>query len=230
MKRPRLIGRAACLGVLLPVLLLASAPTSAQATISGGCSATAVATRSGSIDLTNADVWHVHHNDLVTGEGKSPTAQTFAQVQVVTFGIATSLLDRKGNKQTGSAGPFKVSDYDRYIRVLLVTGKSDSCDGSILVVVDDVSPQATLAGLLGLIIGVLGLLGLVASLYLPRTLSSRLVGTVLGLLAGLGWGEFLRQAEFIDPRTVAVIVLPAIGVVIGVLVPGSLHRGSATRV
>lgn len=228
MKRSRVIGRAAGLGVLLPIVLMVAAPTSAQATINGGCSATAVASRSGSIDLTAADVWHVRHDDVVTGEGSSPTPQSFAQVQIVTFGIATSLLDRKGRKQSGSAGPFKVSDYDRYIRVLLVTGKSSSCDGSILVVVDDVAPLGTLAGLLGTIIGALALFGLLATLRLPPTFSSRIVGTVLGLLAGLGWGELLQQAEFVDPRTWAVLALPAVGLIIGAVVPGLLYRGSAT--
>jgi len=211
--------------VLLPIVFLAAAPASARATVNGGCTATAKASKSGSVDLTTADVWHLRHEDVVNGEGKAPAAQTFAQVQVVTFGIGATILDGKENSQSGTAGPYKVSDYDRYTRVLLLTGKSNSCDGSLLIIVDDVNPLATLAGVVGVIVGVLALLGMLATLSLAPTFSSRAVGVVLGLLAGLGLGEVLQQVDFLDPRSWLVIALPAVGVFIGAIVPGLLYRG-----
>jgi apolipoprotein N-acyltransferase len=95
-----------------------------------------------------------------------------------------------------------------------------------LIIVDDVSPLATLAGVLGVVAAVLGLVGLVASLFLSRTGFSRLVSMIVGLLAGLGVGAWLQQTAILDPGTSLGLLFPLGGAVIGLFVPGVLRRPS----
>src|SRR5260370_36822252 len=123
-------------------------------------------------------------------------------------GMGLPPLDRQGNSPSGDAGPFLIADYDRYTRVLSVAGTSTTCDGSILVIGDDVAPLATWAGILGLIALLLGLIGLVAtSLQFPSG-SARVAGVVVGLVGGLGLGLLLRQGALIDPANIFRLLLP----------------------
>jgi hypothetical protein len=211
---------------LLVLFGLVVAPAPVQALVNGGCKASATASKSGTVDLTTAKVWHVTHADELNGQANAPTSQKFVQLNVVMFGIGIPLLDRNGNSLTGTAGPYKISDYDPYTRVLSVSATSSSCSGSILVIVDDVSPLATLAGVLGVVAAVLGLVGLVASLFLTRTGFSRLVSMIVGLLAGLGVGAWLQQTAILDPGTSLGLLFPLGGAVIGLFVPGVLRRPS----
>jgi hypothetical protein len=223
MNRRTVVIRASCVWLIVVISLLV-APVAGQARVSGGCTATATASGSGAIDLTTATVWHVKDADVINGLGKAPTAQKSAQLKVLMFGIGLPLLDRQGNSPSGAAGPYLIADYDRYTRVLSVAGTSTTCDGSILVIVDDVAPLATWAGILGLIALLLGLIGLVAtSLQIPSG-SARVVGMVVGLVAGLGLGLLLQQAAILDPANVLGLLLPAGGALLGLIVPGIFHR------
>lgn len=208
------------------LVALVAAPLSTQALVNGGCKASATASTSGTVDLTTAKVWHVTHADELSGEGRSPTSQKVAHLKVVMFGIGLPLLDRTGNSLSGTAGPYKISDYDRYTRVLSVAGTSTGCDGTILIIVDDVSPLSTLAGVLGLIAAVLGIVGLVASLFLSPTGSSRVVAMIVGLLGGLGVGAVLQQEAILDPGSLFGLLLPVGGAVIGLFITGALRRPS----
>src|SRR5258708_8829616 len=144
MNRRAMVVRAACAWLIVLSSLLV-ARVAGEARVSGGGTATATASRSGAIDLTTASVWHVKDADVINGSGKAPTAQKAAQLKVLLFGIGLPLLDRQGNSPSGDAGPYLIADYDRYTRVLSVAGASTTCDGSILVIVDDVAPPATSA-------------------------------------------------------------------------------------
>ena len=214
---------------LVALISLLVVPAAGQARVSGGCTASAVASKSGSIDLKTATVWHVTGADVLNGGASSSTPQRFVQLKVVFFGIGLPLLDRTGNATSGAAGPYRIADYDRYTRVLAVAGTSTSCEGAVLIVVDDVAPLATWAGVLGMIGALLGLIGLVASMFLVPSGSSRVVGMILGLLGGLGAGLYLQQAAILDPANVLGLALPGVGVVLGLLLPGTLHQRSASR-
>lgn len=218
--------RALCAGLIVLMSLLC-APVAGQARVSGGCTASATASKSGSVDLTTATVWHVTDADVISGEAKSPNPQLSAQLKVVIFGVGLPLLDRPGNSTSGAAGPYRIADYDHYSRVLSVAGTSTNCDGAVLIIVDDVAPLATWAGILGLIATLLGLIGLIASLFLQPTGSSRVVGMIVGFLAGLGVGLLLQEAATLDPANALGLAFPVAGAVIGLVVPGVFHRRSA---
>jgi len=218
--------RGLCAGLFVLVGLVV-APAAGHARVSGGCTASATASKSGSVDLTTATVWHVTDADVISGEARSPSTQRTAQLKVVIFGVGLPLLDRQGNNTTGAAGPYRIADYDHYSRVLSVAGTSTSCDGTVLIIVDDVAPLATWAGILGLIATVLGLIGLIASLFLQPTGSSRVVGVIVGFIAGLGVGLLLQEAATLDPGNALGLAFPVAGAVIGLVVPGVFARRSA---
>ena len=220
------VARAFCAWLIVLISLLV-APVAGQARVSGGCTATATASKSGSVDLTTATVWHVTDADVISGEAKSPGSQKSAQLKVVIFGVGLPLLDRQGNSTTGAAGPYRIADYDHYSRVLSVAGTSTSCDGAILIIVDDIAPLTTWAGILGLIATVLGLIGLIASLFLQPAGSSRVVGMIVGFLAGLGVGLLLQEAATLDPANPLGLALPVAGAVVGLVVPGVFSRRRA---
>ena len=212
---------------MLAVIALLVLPAAAQAAMSGGCKATATASKAGSIDLATASTWHVRDADVLNGQASAPTAQTSAQLKVLLFGIGLPLLDNQGHGVTGSVGPYRIADYDRYTRVLSVAGTSSTCDGSVLIIVDDVAPLSTWAGILGLIAAVLGIVGLLALMVQFPSGSSRIVGMVVGLLAGLGVGLLLQQLAILDPGNFLGLLLPFGGAVLGLILPGVAYRGRA---
>jgi hypothetical protein len=217
-----MISRISC-ALLLVLVGLVVLPTAAQAKVNGGCTATGTASRSGTVDLTTATVWHVTAADVLTGVAKAPGSQRTAQLKVVLFGIGLPLLDRTGSSTTGTAGPYRIADYDPYTRVLAVAGTSTTCDGSVLIIVDDVSPLTTWAGVLGLIAALLGLIGLLATLTQVPTGNARIVGLVVGVVAGLGVGLLLQEMAILDPANALGLLFPAGGAVLGFLVPGLLR-------
>jgi hypothetical protein len=210
---------------LLVVIILLAAPVSAQATVRGGCTATATASKSGAIDLTVASSWHVKDADVLNGQATAPTPQKFAQLKVLLFGIGLPLLDKQGNSVSGAAGPYLIADYDRYTRVLAVAGTSNTCDGNILIIVDDVAALSTWAGVVGLIAAVLGIIGLVATLFQFPSGSARVVGMIVGLVAGLGIGLVLQQVAILDPANFLGLLLPGGAAILGLILPGIAYRG-----
>jgi hypothetical protein len=210
---------------LLVVIGLLAPPVSAQATVRGGCTATATASKSGAIDLTVASNWHVKDADVLNGQATAPTPQKFAQLKVLLFGIGLPLLDKQGNSVSGAAGPYLIADYDRYTRVLAVAGTSNTCDGNILIIVDDVAPLSTWAGVLGVIAAVLGIIGLVATMFQFPSGSARVVGMIVGLVAGLGIGLVLQQVAILDPANFLGVLLPGGAAILGLILPGIAYRG-----
>src|SRR5260370_11373857 len=139
MNRRAMVVRASCAWLIVLISLLV-APVAGQGRVSGGCTATATASRSGAIDLTTATVWHVKDADVINGSGKAPTAQKAAQLKVLMFGIGLPRLDRQGNSPSGDAGPARIADYARYTRARAVGGASTPRTGSSLVVAAEAGP------------------------------------------------------------------------------------------
>lgn len=207
------------------LITLLAAPVSTQANVQGGCTATATASSSGTIDVASASTWHVKDADVVNGQATAPTRQTSARLAVMLFGIGLPLLDKTGNGASGAAGPYRIADYDHYTRVLAVNGTSSTCDGNVLLVVDDVAPLSTWAGILGIIAAVLGIIGLVATMFQFPSGSARVVGMIVGLVAGVGLGLFLQQVGILNPADVLGLLIPAGGALVGLILPGIAYRG-----
>lgn len=214
--------RKASFVALLALACLGVTSAAAQANVTG-CHATATASKSGTVDLATTSTWHVTDADVINGQANAPTSQNFGQLKVLFFGIGLPLLDTKGNAASASAGPYRISDYDRYTRVLSVGGTSNTCNGNVMIVVDDVAPLATWAGIIGLIALALGLIGLIASMFQVPTGSARIVSLVVGVVAGLGLGLLLQQAAILDPANILGLLLPVGGAVVGLIVPGLAH-------
>lgn len=213
-------------GVALLVLIgLLAVPVATQASVHGSCTAKATASKSGPIDLAVSSTWHVKDADVLNGQATAPTPQKSAQLKVLLFGIGLPLLDKQGNSVSGTAGPYLISDYDRYTRVLAVAGTSNTCDGNILIIVDDVSPLSTWAGVLGLIAAVLGIIGLVATMFQVPAGAARVVGMVVGVVGGLGIGLVLQEFAILDPANILGLLLPVGGAIVGLVVPGVAYRG-----
>jgi len=106
-----------------------------------------------------------------------------------------------------------------------VAGTSNACDGNVLIIVDDVAPLSTWAGILGAIAAVLGIIGLVATMFQFPSGSARVVGLIVGLVAGLGVGLLLQQAAILDPANFLGLLLPGGGAILGLILPGIAYRG-----
>lgn len=210
----------------LGAILLLALP--AGALINGGCRATATASRSGQIDLTRATDWNVVNEDVISGQGSAPagTKLTGVTVQLELFGIPWTLLSNSKTAPTGSAGPYAVSDYSWFARVWGVSGSAggSACTGTIRMTVTNVPVLGTVAGGGGLALGLLGVIVVGVTLFSRGVAGARWGGALAGLVGGTGFGLLLQQTGTLDPTSLAGLVIPAIGLVVGAAVPGLRAR------
>ena len=208
------------------ITALIAFPLAAGAVVNGGCTATGTATGSPGADITTQNVWHVRSDDVISGVGNAPTDQKHVTVDVVMFGLHASfkpLIDVTGTGSTsGHGGQYKVSDYSKYARVFYIGGSSDSCDGGILIVIDDVSAYATVAGGVGLGLTGLAVLALIGLGFIHGGRVRYVLGAVVGLLGGVGLGVFLEQTGTIDPSSRRTLAIPIAGLIAGLLLAGAL--------
>jgi hypothetical protein len=217
------------------LVLLSARP--AHATIKGGCTASATGTVSGGpIDLTTATDWNLVNEDIVTGHGSTAkdsagnaTELKGVRVRVDLFGLPLTILSGDGKGTGGSAGPYSVSSYSRIARVVGASGEAGGgvCTGSIKITVTNISPLATVAGGGGTVLGVVALIVLVLLLFSGGGAGSRILGGLIGLLGGIGFGLLLQQTGTLSPTSLAGLIVPAIGLIAGVSLPGLLSRKPA---
>lgn len=209
--------RAGCLAAALLIMT----PLTAAATVTGGCAVTGTGSISGTRDLTANDTWHLKTDESVTGDATYPTS-THVDIFAYIFGLPIPVYSSNGKDTHGSAGPFKVSDYSRYTRVFAAGGASDTCNGAVLIIVDDQSAFTNAVGLGGIALTAIGLLGLLALMFMGKG-AGGCGGTFLGALLGasLGVGAALLAAEtgLVDPRNIAGLVVAGVGVIVGISVP-----------
>jgi hypothetical protein len=199
-----------------------------HALINGGCAATATGSVTGQVDLTTVTDWHVVNQDVVRGHGNAPGGRTLAgaTVQLELFGIPYTILSNSKTATTGSAGPYSVSDYSWFARVWGATGSAGggTCTGSIKITVTNVPVLGTVAGGGGLAAGLLGLIVVVVTLFSKGVAGARWGGALAGLVSATGFGLLLQQTGTLDPTSLADLVIPAIGLLAGALLPGALAR------
>lgn len=215
---------AAVAGAPLAIALLLLFQAPALAVITGGCTGSATATGSGGVDLTTASVWHLKSTDSVSGSGTSPTEQTFVNVGIYAFGFAIPVYSSTGKGHGGSAGPFQVSAWSKYARVLAASGASDSCSGAIELIVDDISPVSNAAGAGGAAVGVAGVLGILGAAARGGGAIGRVGGGFAGLIAGTGLGLLAQQAGAINPESLSGLAVPGVGLVAGAALAGAFRR------
>jgi hypothetical protein len=167
--RARLAGLAAraAVGALIVVPLAGLAAQPAAATIDGaGCTAQA-SDSSGkavpsSISINATGVWNVSKDSHLSGSGTAPSDQTMGYADVMAFGFGFIPIAGGSGHGTSGSGSLDVAAYSKYVRVFPGYGYSDSCSGSLIVVVQDESVLDTLAGKLAAALTAFGLVGLVA--------------------------------------------------------------------
>jgi hypothetical protein len=197
----------------------------ASATVTGGCTVTGTAT-SGSIDLTTAAEWHLMRSDVAGGNGTAPTEQTAASVSVYALGLALPIASGEGDGDTqGSVSGISVEPFALIAKRWTVAGSSDSCSGNVLVIIDDVEPYTTATGGGGIIVALVAG-GLMLLTSRGSGIGSRILGGLLGGVAGLGAALALEQFGVIDPTTFVGLGIVGVGLVVGFLVGG--HGSGST--
>jgi len=143
------------------------------------------------------------------------------------FGLPVPVYNSSGRDTHGSAGPFLVSDYSRFSRVFAAGGSSDTCSGTVLIVVDDQSAFTNLIGLAALILAAIGLIGLLLLMFAGSGsggCASTFLGAVAGLLFGLGVGLVAIETGLLDPRSLVGLVIVGAAVVVGLAIPIARSR------
>jgi hypothetical protein len=160
----RLPGAAIALPLALSVSAMMAVP--AGANITGGCTATASDSTGkavpASIHIQDTPVWNVSKDSQLSGSGKAPGDQTYGYALVMIFGYGLiPIAGGKGHGTTGQ-GSLDVSAVSKFVRVIPGWGQSDSCSGSLVIVVQDEKVLDTLAGQLSLLLMLIGAVGLIA--------------------------------------------------------------------
>jgi hypothetical protein len=191
----------------------------AAATVSGGCTVTGTST-SGTVDLTTAAEWHLQRSDVAGGNGTAPTEQTAASVSVHTLGLALPIASGEGDGDTaGSVSGVSVEPFALVAKRWTVSGSSDSCSGTVLVIIDDVEPYMTATGGGGILAALIGG-GLMLATSRGSGVGSKILGALFGGIAGLGLAVALEQYGVVDPTTFVGLGIVGIGLVVGFLVGG----------
>ena len=218
---------------LLAALVVSFAfPAAAAAVVSGGCTAEGHSSRT-SVDITTADVWHLLAAERAGGSGTSPVPMRSATVGAYAFGILIPIASNSGNGATsGSVDDQPVSNFATLGKVFVVAGKAsgegESCDGQILVVIDDVDALFTLLGGGGLIVFVLAL-GALLMASRSSGCVPKILATIFGGLGGAGLALSLEQFQFISPTTYAGLAILIAGAVLGFLVAGMFGKPKGVK-
>jgi hypothetical protein len=146
--------------------------------------------------------------------------QTHLDVEALLYGMPVHLFSEHGSSTAGSSAGWSASDVAMYTRVLGVRARSDSCSGSVTLVVDE-SPLQAVAGLVALALALVGGVGVALVAFRRRrpgvtaALGAALLGFVMGLLGGLGTGLFLQQVEALSPLDQGDLIAPLAGALVG---------------
>jgi hypothetical protein len=211
--------------ILVPIALAGAVPAMVAATVTGGCQVTGTSSSGGSIDLTTAAEWHLRKDDVAGGTGTAPSDQTAASVGAYALGLLLPVASGSGDGGTeGSVQGVSVAAYSALGARFLVAGKSDSCSGQVLIIIDDVNPALTVLGGGGIAALVVGALVLLGTMVFGGGILSRIVGLVFGALGGIGLGLALTQFGILDASSWIGLAIVAAGALLGILLPGTLHR------
>lgn len=202
------------------IVMAAGSPGESHAT--APCSLSALASTSGSADLTGAREWHVMTSDRITLRFLADPEDS-VKVGVHLFGIlipATTLANRSAYGVTS----FRVADYSRFGRRLDISLRSSNCTIDLLLVVDDARPLTTISGVTSAVLLLLGWLLVLAATRLGRRVVRSVLAGVGGLLVGLGISLLIQQS-LLDPASYLALLFAVAGLPLGILAVDSLRRG-----
>ena len=210
------------------IALACAIPAAVAATVTGGCQVQGTSTSGGTIDLTTAKEWHLKKDDVAGGSGTSPVDQTAASVGAYALGLQLPVASGSGDGgKSGSVEGVSVAAYSALGQRFVVAGKSDSCSGQVVIIIDDVNPAMTALGGGGIGALVLGALVLLGTMFLGGGILSRIVGILFGALGGVGLALALEQFGIIDPTSFIGLIIAVVGAVLGAILPGTFHKGSS---
>ena len=214
------IGRRLAAWLTVASLLLAL-PASTSATISGGCTAEGHASNSAGVDLTDEPVWHLRSDDVAGGSGESSVNMTSATISAYALGIAIPIVSGSGKGDTsGSIDGVSLDTFSKLGKVFVVAGHATgdgTCDGQVLIIIDDVDALFTVLGGGGLILFVLAL-GAMLMTGRGGGCLKRIIALVFGGIAATGLGLSLEQFQVISPTSPVGLVIVLIGAILGFLV------------
>jgi hypothetical protein len=222
------IGRRLAVGLAVLSLLLVF-PAGAAATVNGGCTAEGHASISSGVDLTTEPVWHLRSDETAGGTGSSPTTMTSATLSAYALGIAIEIAGGRGNGDTtGSVDSVSLDTFGRLGKVFVVagsaTGQGASCDGQVLIVLDDVDALFTVLGGGGLALAILAL-AVILMATRSKGCAPKLLATIFGGLGGIGLGLSLEQFQVINPTTPVGLAIVVVGALLGFFLSGIFGPG-----
>jgi len=205
-------------------------PTTASATIRGGCQGTGTTSSGGAIDLTTATEWHMLSTDTAGGSGTAPSEQTEASVGAYALGIRLPITEGSGSGKTvGSVDGVSVELYailgHRFVVAGESAGEGGGCDGEVTVILDDVDPLFTLLGGGGILASVIAIIVLFGLARGGGGCVGRVLGGMFGGLGGIGLGLGLEQFGVVDPTEPIGLLIAIVGLVLGLWTPGRLFGG-----
>jgi hypothetical protein len=214
------IGRRLAAWLAVAGLLLA-VPAATSATVSGGCTAEGHASNSAGVDLTDEPVWHLRSDDVAGGSGTSPANMTSATISAYALGIAIPIVNGSGKGDTtGSIDGVSLDTFSKLGKIFVVAGHATgdgTCDGQVLIIIDDVDAMFTVLGGGGLLIFILSLGAMLLTGRAGGCLS-KLIALVFGGIAATGLALSLEQFEIISPTSPVGLVIVLIGAILGFVV------------
>jgi hypothetical protein len=183
------------------------------------------------MDLSSVSTWNVKRNGSVLVAGETAVVPNHLRVVTAFFGVGLPFFDSQGNSQKANSGSWAMQDLAPFTRVLGFSGTTDSCSGTLQVVIDE-NPLITVAGAgaaLGAAIGSIGLIRLALrrrkiawrgaarpSYKLRRRFAAVLLGILFGLLFGAGEGLYMQEVGTFSPLDRRALVVVAVGLLLGV--------------
>jgi hypothetical protein len=222
------IGRRLAAGLAVLSLSLVF-PAGSAATVNGGCTAEGHASISSGVDLTTEPVWHLRSDETAGGSGSSPTTMTSATLSAYALGIAIKIAGGSGKGDTtGSVDDISLDTFGRLGKVFVIagsaTGGGASCDGQVLIVLDDVDALFTVLGGGGLALAILALAVILLATR-SKGCAPKLLATIFGGIGGIGLGLSLEQFQVINPTTPIGLVIVLVGAVLGFFLSGIFGPG-----
>jgi hypothetical protein len=219
--------------VIVGVLMALAATVVASAGVGAAgepatCTIQTLGTVSGPVNLSAARELHLRQGEAVTIRLLASSPQSHAQPGVTLFGFGLPLPAEAVKYAYFVEGPHPVADPSHIARALAFSFRTESCSTSLLAVVDDQNPLFTLVGGGGAALAVLATMGLLVLRDEPARFSRRMLGALLGLLAGIGLSLLLQQLLWLDPRSYDTLIPPAVGLILGAVSPGALATRPST--